>query len=32
MTAGIAELTSAELLACAEGLTDVLVDAVADGA
>lgn len=32
MTAGIAELTSAELLACAEGLTDVLADAVADGA
>ncbi|MFE9745418.1 GNAT family N-acetyltransferase [Saccharothrix saharensis] len=32
MTAGIAELTSAELLACAEALTDVLADAVEDGA
>ncbi|WP_157621455.1 hypothetical protein [Saccharothrix sp. NRRL B-16348] len=27
-TVGIAELTSAELVACAEALTDVLTDAV----
>ena len=32
MTAAIAELTSAELLACAEALTDVLADAVEGGA
>ncbi|MFJ6672139.1 GNAT family N-acetyltransferase [Actinosynnema sp. NPDC091369] len=32
MTAGIAELTSAELLACAEELADVLADAVEGGA
>ena len=32
MTVGIAELTAAELPACAEALTDVLVDAVEGGA
>lgn len=31
-TVGIAELTSAELVACAEALTDVLTDAVEGGA